>query len=177
MIKSNQFLIISVGVFVCICSSTFGQTPIPPTNPIFILTSIGEVAGSNDKIAVSVMAQVDGNKSQEMIQIEDKAMMGGKFNIPSSDASEIARLLEEASDKLLSGQIFSGKAGKANLAVAEVSGQKRVIIEFEVDGISFASRKLLLDADNASSLARILKRAKQVSDWLSPKYNVFYPKP
>ena len=152
---------------------SFGQSPIPPNNPIFLTTSIGEVAGSNDKITVSVLARVEKNKTLELIQIKDNSAFGGTFEFPSTDSNEISKLLEQAADMLLSNQLFSGQTGKATVAVAEIQGQKGVILKFEVEG-SFVARQVFLDADNAASLARILKRAKLVSDWLTTKYSTFH---
>ena len=152
---------------------SFGQSPIPPNNPILLTTSIGEVAGSNDKITVSVLARVEKNKTLELIQIKDNSAFGGTFEFPSTDSNEISKLLEQAADMLLSNQLFSGQTGKATVAVAEIQGQKGVILKFEVEG-SFVARQVFLDADNAASLARILKRAKLVSDWLTTKYSTFH---
>jgi len=163
-------------VIITLSSSAFAQTPIPPQKPVMVVTEIGEVAGSNDKIQVLVVSQIDSKKISGSIQIKDKGMMGGNFEIDAAIALQLSKLLDEASNKLLAGTMFSGKAGTANVSVVEASGQKSVVIEFDREGISFSTNTLRLDADNASGLSRIIIRAKQTSDWLSPKLGALQPK-
>jgi hypothetical protein len=65
--------------------------------------------------------------------------------------------------------MFSGKAGTANVSVAELSGQKGVVLKFDRTGPSLLIDTIMLDSDNAAGLARIVSRAKQVADWIMPK--------
>ena len=149
---------------------TFGsQTPIPPQKPIVVMTNIGEVAGAYDKIGVMVYSVVNSKNISTYVQIKDDSMMGGKFDINVSSIPKLAELLNTASEKILTGNLFSGKAGKASVSVVEKDGEKVVIVRFETEGISFSSNRITLDADNAASLARILLRSKRVADWIAPK--------
>lgn len=166
--------IIAIASFALVATS-FAQTPIPPQKPVILITEIGEVAGSKDKIQVLVFSQIEPKRISGAIQIKDKGMMGGEFQIQADVAPELAKLLDEASNKLLAGEVFSGKAGTANVSVVEVDGQKGVVIKFDREGISFSTNTLALDADNAAGLARIIARAKQVSDWLTPKLTALQP--
>jgi hypothetical protein len=52
---------------------------------------------------------------------------------------------------------------------------QNVSIKFDREGLSFSRDTLELDADNAASLARIIGRAKQISDWLTPKLTALQP--
>jgi hypothetical protein len=150
-------------------ATSFGQTPIPPQKPVIVLTEIGEVAGSRNKIQVLVSSQVEPKKITGAIQIKDKGMMGGRFEIDSASAPELAKLLDEAASKLIAGEMFSGKVGAANVSVAELNGQKGVVLKFDRTGPSLSIDTLMLDSDNAAGLARIISRAKQVADWIMPK--------
>jgi hypothetical protein len=149
--------------------SVMAQTPIPPQKPIVLMTEIGEVAAARDKARVCVAATVTPKQITCIVQIKDESMMGGTFDVDPKDIPQLSKLLQDASDKLLAGQTFSGKAGKASVTVVESDGQKFVVVKFESEGITFASDELTVDADNTAGLARILSRAKQVSDWLAPK--------
>ena len=100
-------------------ATSFGQTPIPPQKPVIVVTEIGEVAGSKDKIQVLVFSQVEPKKITGAIQIKGKGVMGAKFEIDSVVAPELAKLLDEAANRLIAGEMFSGKAGAANVSVAE----------------------------------------------------------
>src|SRR4029434_5171948 len=71
-------------------ATSFGQTPIPPQKPVMVVTEIGEVAGSRNKIQVLVSSQVEPKKITGAIQINDKGMMGGRFEIDSAVAPELA---------------------------------------------------------------------------------------
>jgi hypothetical protein len=150
-------------------ATSFGQTPIPPQKPVMVVTEIGEVAGSRNKIQVLVSSQVEPKKITGAIQIKDKGMMGGRFEIDSASAPELAKLLDEAASKLIAGEMFSGKVGAANVSVAELNGQKGVVLKFDRTGPSLSIDTLMLDSDNAAGLARIISRAKQVADWIMPK--------
>ena len=66
-------------------------------------------------------------------------------------------------------EVFSGKAGAANVSVAELNGQKGVVLKFDRTGVSFSTDTLVLDSDNTAALARIISRAKKVADWIMPK--------
>lgn len=151
--------------------SAFAQTPIPPQKPLFVGTEVGEVAGAKGKIQVLIWSTVEPKKVSVAVQILDKATLGGKFEIDASVAPVLAKTIDEASNKLLAGEVFSGKAGTANVAVIESGGQKAVVIKFDRAGISFTADSLALDADNAAALARILARANQVAAWLTPRLN------
>jgi hypothetical protein len=150
-------------------ATSFGQTPIPPQKPVMVMTEIGEVAGSRNKIQVLVSSQVEPKKITGTIEVNDKGMMGGRFEIDSAVAPELAKLLGEAADKLIAGEMFSGKAGSANVSVGEVNGQKGVVLKFDRTGPSLLIDTIMLDSDNAAGLARIISRAKQVADWIIPK--------
>ena len=164
-------------LFCLLASAVLAQTPIPPQKPVLLVTEIGEVAASRDKAQVLVAATVTPKQISCAVQIKDKSMMGGTFEVDPKDIPQLAKLLEEAADKVLAGQTYSGKAGKASVTVMESEGQKGVVVSFESEGIRFSSNKLALDADNAAGLARILLRGKQVSDWLTPKLSALQPKP
>ena len=164
-------------LFCILVSTAMAQTPIPPQKPILLVTEIGEVAASQNKAQVLVAATVTPKQITCAVQIKDKSMMGGTFEVDPKDIPQLAKLLEEAADKVLAGQTFSGAAGKTSVTVIESEGQKGVVVSFESAGITFSSTKLALDADNAAGLARILSRGKQVSDWLAPKLSAFQPKP
>ncbi len=153
------------------------QTPLPPQKPIVIATEIGEIATQSDKVQVLVAATVTQKQTSCKIQIRDKSMMGGQFDLDPKDIALVAKLLQEASDKVVAGHTFSGHAGKASVTVADEQGQSIVILRFEADGITFSSHEFNLDADNASSLARILSRGKSVSDWLGARLDALQPKP
>jgi len=159
-----------------LAGSAMAQTPIPPQKPVLLVTEIGEVAAAKDKAQVLVAGTVTPKQITCIVQIKDKSMMGGTFEVDPNDIPQLSKLLEDASDKLLAGQTFSGKAGKTSVTVVESEGQKGVVVKFESERISFSSNSLALDADNTAGLARILSRAKQVSDWLAPKLTALQPK-
>jgi hypothetical protein len=162
-------------IAIALTGNSFAQTPIPPQKPVLVMTEEGEVAGANDKIAVSVSCRIEPKSISPTIKIADMAMAGGKFDIDITIAAGLAKLIDEASQKLLAGEVFSGKAGIANVSVVEAKGQKTVSIKFDREGLSFSRDTLELDADNAASLARIIGRAKQISDWLTPKLTALQP--
>ena len=166
-----------VAFFVCglLASSALAQTPIPPQKPIILATEIGVVAAVRDKAQVLVIATVTSKQISSVVQIKDESILGGRFDMSPRDIPQLSKLLQDASDNLLAGQTFSGKVGKASVTVVESNGQKVVVVTFETEGLTFSTRELTLDADNAAGLARILSRAKQVSDWLSPKLTVLQP--
>jgi aspartokinase len=167
--------VILTAVCALFCSFVYSQQPIPPQKPVLVATDIGEVAGQHDKIQVAVLSTVTPKQIATIIQIKDKSMFGGKFEIDPKDVPELAKVIQTASDKLLAGQTYSGKAGKTSVAVFESEGQKAVQIDFESEGITFSDSKLVMDADNAASLAKVLGRAKQIADWLSSKLPALQP--
>ena len=108
------------------------------------------------------------------IYVRNIALFGGKLEIESSNAIDLGKLLQTASDKLFEGETFSGKAGSVSVTSIEHLGQKVIKVMVKPKGI-FTPSYILVDGDNAVSLARLLRRAKQVSDWLKSRVTALQP--
>lgn len=141
----------------------------PPQKQLVVMTEIGEVAGAYDKIEIMVYSVVNSKNISTHIKIKDSSIMGGDFDIDIFSVRKLAELLDTASEEVLAGNVFSGRAGKTSVFVEEKDGEKLVTVHFETEGISFSSNRITMDADNAASLSRILSRSKRVADWITPR--------
>jgi hypothetical protein len=151
------------------------EQAIPPQKPIVIRSEIGETATTSDKVHISVHAVVTPQELSCSVSIQDTQFMGGEFRIVPEEIKEFATLVQTASDKLLSGESFSGKTKNTIVTVTNEDGQKVLKITFERKGFNLSTSQISMDADNAATLARLVTRAKQTIDWLAPRLKYLQP--
>lgn len=151
-------------------------SPRPPIEPIKLMTEVGAVASTCDKIEVDVLAIIDGDKTRLLINLKDRGLLGVNVQIDSAEVPAFAANLLSASEALFEGGSFDEKTGKVHISIRRSELHHVIDVTFASEGLSFRSRKITIDGDNAASLARVLRRGQNIADWLKPRLRAFDPK-
>ena len=142
----------------------------PPTQPIEFTTDLGSVAAEGGKVVLKIRGVIDtaAGTLGMRVSIHQEQFMGVPASFPVEAAASAARMLNEASDAMLSGQEYSQEADGVVVAIGQ--GRVAKVIELKLKESGFLQTSSFdFDADNAASAARILERTPRIVEWLTEK--------
>ena len=150
--------------------------PMPPVGLYGFFATVGTVASAGDKIEVSIVAVITRDNPQIQIDLKDKAMMGAKAKLSPSELPAIADALTEASEAVFGRRSFSAVIGSTTIAtVSTGGGTSAVVLKIKREGFTLSSDTMRLDADNAESLSRLIRRTARIIAWLEPRLPAMHP--
>jgi hypothetical protein len=150
--------------------ATAHSQPMPPTQPIKFTTELGSLADESGKVTMQIEGAIDTATGSVTLETMIKAERGFGLptTLPTTAAVPVARMLNEASDALLSGQSYSQESDGVSVSVAQ--GRTAKVVQLKIKKTGFLeTNEFKFDADNAASAARILERTPRIAEWLSEK--------
>ncbi len=167
-VKTLTLLLLSAAIAATAC----GQ-PMSPTQPIQFHTDIGSVAAEGGKVVVRIKGTINVAAGDIVMEatIHQEQFMGVPASLPTTAAAAAARMLNQASEALLSGHEYAQEAD--GVAVAITQGRTAKVVRLKMKGAGFMQTGTFdFDGDNAAAAARILERTPRIADWLSAKLSV-----
>ena len=165
----------AVSVLMVWAGISFAQpSPMPPIKPIQLVTEVGSVSGTRDKIEVKIKAMISrGGTELSVIVTDESSMILSQHSVPRTSLAPLASLLERAAEGLYAGSTF--REGIEGIEVSTVKAGHETLIKMEFKGGFLEGGHLQLDGENAETLGRILRKAERIAAWLAERIGALQP--
>ncbi|PYS87918.1 MAG: hypothetical protein DMF62_11080 [Acidobacteria bacterium] len=157
----NKKLIVGLSSLVLL--SGFAASPIGADKNVGLSVEVGSVALDSTKLDVTIAFLVTPGAIETQVFMAAKGIFNFAEVLEVKETINVATMLEQVSEKAAQGQPEVQNVGKVTVK----SENGKVVMDFKSEG--FRASQVKLDSENAATLGRLLRRAKEVSAWVAPR--------
>jgi len=157
----NKKLIVGLSSLVLLCG--FAASPIGADKNVGLSVEVGSVALDSTKLDVTIAFLVTPGAIETQVFMAAKGIFNFAEVLEVKETINVATMLEQVSEKAAQGQPEVQNVGKVTVK----SENGKVVMDFKSEG--FRASQVKLDSENAATLGRLLRRAKEVSAWVAPR--------
>lgn len=153
------------GVLVA-CGGTRAPEPLQPTDPVHVVADVGKI-GKDLTVRVVVIISARGHDA--FVSVQTDALLAGFGRVDTALADRVAEHLEAAAQSADARQSFSAAADKVSVTVSPDDWDIVLRLPPAAENAFFGGPTVSIDADNAPTLARLIRRANGNIAWLTPR--------